>query len=175
MSRHAIGLDIGGANLKLATSCRPRPVRGRSSCGSTPTVWPPNSATSRPTLPADAPVGVTMTGELCDCFETKRDGVRHILAAVREVFGPDRPRVWGTGGRFLTLEEAAEDYMVVAAANWHALATFVGRFVPEGPAVLIDTGSTTTDVIPLCDGRPVLHRPDRSGPSSLRRASFTPG
>jgi probable H4MPT-linked C1 transfer pathway protein len=153
MSRLAIGLDIGGANLKLATSddqARSRPFE----------LWKhPDRLTDELRdfvggMPSDVPVGVTMTGELCDCFETKRDGVRHILAAVRDVFGPERARVWGTGGRFLTLDEAAPDYLTVAAANWHALATFAGRYVPTGYAVLIDVGSTTTDVIPIVNGRP---------------------
>jgi hypothetical protein len=44
---------------------------------------------------------------------------------------------------------------LVAAANWHALATWVGRLTPQGNALLIDIGSTTTDVIPLEDGFPV--------------------
>jgi (4-(4-[2-(gamma-L-glutamylamino)ethyl]phenoxymethyl)furan-2-yl)methanamine synthase len=153
MSRLAIGLDIGGANLKLATSdgqARSRPFE----------LWKhPDRLTEElrefvGDVPADAPVGATMTGELCDCFETKRDGVRHILAAVREVFGLERPRVWGTSGRFLTLADAGEEYLVVAAANWHALATFAGRYVPTGNAVLIDVGSTTTDVIPIVNGLP---------------------
>jgi len=42
-----------------------------------------------------------------------------------------------------------------AAANWLALATYAGRLAPRGPAVLLDVGSTTTDVIPLQDGTPV--------------------
>jgi probable H4MPT-linked C1 transfer pathway protein len=44
--------------------------------------------------------------------------------------------------------------MPVAAANWLALATFAGRFAPRGAALLIDVGSTTTDIIPLQDGVP---------------------
>ena len=84
-------------------------------------------------LPANPPVGVTMTGELCDCFPTKRDGVRHILAAVGEAFEPARVRVWSTAGALLTLDDARTAVtMAVAAANWHALATYAGRFAPDG-------------------------------------------
>jgi len=43
----------------------------------------------------------------------------------------------------------------IAAANWHALATLTGRYAPRGPALLIDIGSTTTDMIPISDGVPV--------------------
>jgi probable H4MPT-linked C1 transfer pathway protein len=35
-----------------------------------------------------------------------------------------------------------------------ALATFAGRFLPVGCGIVIDIGSTTTDLIPLIDGRP---------------------
>ena len=49
-----------------------------------------------------------------------------------------------------------------AAANWHALATFAGRLVPDRPALLIDIGTTTADLIPLNEGVPVpVGRTDR--------------
>ena len=44
--------------------------------------------------------------------------------------------------------------LLVAAANWHALARFAGRFAKRGAALLIDIGSTTCDTIPLVDGQP---------------------
>ena len=41
---------------------------------------------------------------------------------------------------------------MVAAANWHALATFASRFLStEGNGFLIDIGSTTTDVTSFRD------------------------
>ncbi|MEO2089514.1 MAG: hydantoinase/oxoprolinase family protein, partial [Gemmataceae bacterium] len=63
-------------------------------------------------------------------------------------------RVWGTDGTFHTTTEAKERWETVAAANWHALATYVGRFAPTHDALLIDIGSTTTDIIPLSSGVP---------------------
>jgi hypothetical protein len=44
---------------------------------------------------------------------------------------------------------------LVAASNWHALARFAGRFAGPGPALLLDVGSTTCDLIPLVNGQPV--------------------
>jgi probable H4MPT-linked C1 transfer pathway protein len=35
------------------------------------------------------------------------------------------------------------------------LATFAGRFTEQAPAMLIDVGSTTSDIVPLIDGKPV--------------------
>src|SRR3954471_10934101 len=163
MPRDAIGLDVGGANLKAATAS--------GDAGSVPfELWrhPDRLAAEltrfRARWPDIALVGVTMTGELCDCFETKRDGVRHILAAVAEAFPTHAIRVWSTAGRLIPVEDANRDHLAVAAANWHALATVVGRQLPPGPALLIDTGSTTTDIVPILDHRPVpagLTDPDR--------------
>jgi len=109
-------------------------------------------------------LAVTMTGELCDCFETKRDGVNAIIAAVRFASAGRPIRVWSTNGVFLSSEEAKRNYMKVAAANWHALATFAGRYAPDYGGLLIDTGSTTTDLIPLNHGVPSTYGttdPDR--------------
>ena len=95
-----------------------------------------------------------MTGELCDCYPSKREGVAAILAAVADVFPFRDVCVWGTDGRFRTLDEAGRVALVVAAANWHAQAAFAGRLVRDGHAALIDCGSTSTDVISLHDGKP---------------------
>ena len=63
--------------------------------------------------------------------------------------------VWQTGAEFVTLSIARDIPLLVAAANWHGLATWLGRLAPKGNALLIDIGSTTTDIIPLLDGVPV--------------------
>ncbi|MFO0804737.1 MAG: hydantoinase/oxoprolinase family protein [Gemmataceae bacterium] len=146
-----LGLDIGGANLKAAT-LELRAV-------SVPfAMWkhPEQLATALAELVARFPeadeLAVAMTGELCDCYETKREGVNAILDAVESLGVP--ARIWSTAGRFVSIAEARARHLDVAAANWHALATFAGRFAPHGTALLVDTGSTTTDIIPLRDGRP---------------------
>lgn len=148
-----LGLDIGGANLKAAAST------GRAV--STPfALWkhPERLAGALGELIAHFPepdeLAVTMTGELCDCFETKRDGVRQIVTAVMNASGSRPIRVWSTDGAFLNTNEAKDQYLKVAAANWHALATFAGGYAPRGVALLIDIGSTTTDLIPILDGQP---------------------
>ena len=163
MPRDAIGLDVGGANLKAATASGDA-VSVPFDLWRHPGRLADELAHFRDWWPNIEVVGVTMTGELCDCFETKRDGVRHILAAIGLAF-PERPiRVWSTEGRFVGVDEAKHDHLAVAAANWHALATFIGRDVTRGPALLIDTGSTTTDIIPILDHVPVprgVTDPDR--------------
>jgi probable H4MPT-linked C1 transfer pathway protein len=148
-----LGLDIGGANLKASDGdrwslSRPFPL------------WkhPERLAAALAELTAHWPgwdgLAVTMTAELADCFATKREGINAVLTAVERVAAGRPVSIWQTGGEFLTLEEACEFPRLVAAANWHALATWAGRMVPDAAGLLIDVGSTTTDLIPLEAGLP---------------------
>ncbi len=149
-----LGLDIGGANTKAA-------VNGRWETTQAFEIWksPDRLAEVLQSMvagqePFDC-VAVTMTAELADCFETKAEGVDRILSSVEAAF-PETPiYVWQTGGEFVEPELAREIPLLVAAANWHALATWVGRVVPQGNAILIDIGTTTTDIIPIQEGKPV--------------------
>jgi len=147
-----LGLDIGGANLKAATADG-RAVSVPFALWKEPDKLPSALAELAAQFPETTEFAVTMTGELCDCFETKSDGVRTIVAAVTAVAGNRAVRIWSTVGEFVSPEEAIANHMAVAAANWHALATFVGRYNPHGTSLLVDIGSTTTDIIPIVNGR----------------------
>ncbi len=152
--RPILGLDIGGANLKAAHSA------GAAASAPFP-LWknPAGLAGALRELVRRLPTAegwaVTMTGELCDCFGTKREGVAAILDAAARAAGPTPVQVWRTDGRLVSPDEARRTPLRTAAANWLALATFAGRLAPRGPALLLDMGSTTTDIIPLVDGVPV--------------------
>lgn len=147
-----LGLDIGGANLKAADGRGwARSVRfalWRDPQGLTGAL-----AALVETAPAAERLAVTMTGELCDCFRSKAEGVRHILAAVERIAGRRDIRVYLVDGRLVGVTEALDWPHLAAASNWHALGRFACRFINEGDAILIDVGSTTTDVIPLVGGR----------------------
>ena len=148
-----LGLDIGGANLKAATS------NARAAAAAFPLWKSPNRLADElrrlvAPLSIYQEIGVTMTGELADCFAAKAEGVSRILSAVEEFAQGIPVFVWSTDGEFLNPNEARDRWSAVAAANWHVLATWAARFAPKGPALLIDVGSTTTDVIPLADGVP---------------------
>ena len=93
--------------------------------------------------------GVTMTAELSQAFRTKREGVEKILDAVGSTLG-EKAGIFATDGRFLSISEARQNPLAVAAANWVATAMVASRFCPD--AILIDTGSTTTDLIPIVSG-----------------------
>jgi hypothetical protein len=145
-----LGLDVGGANLKAARN--DGTARSRAFA-----LWQ-QPARLAPELQLLVQgwswdrVALTMTGELCDCFATRRDGVRAILEAVNRI-QPARPiRVWTVDGRFDAVEAIEREPLRAAAANWLAAATWVARWIGDGSAVFVDVGSTTTDVIPLDGG-----------------------
>ncbi|HEV3003800.1 MAG TPA: hydantoinase/oxoprolinase family protein [Pirellulales bacterium] len=148
-----LALDIGGANLKAADGS------GFAATCFFP-LWqrPRELAEALEALVAKAPAAdgfaVTMTGELADCFVTKAEGVSHILAAVVKVAGRRDVRVYLTDGSLATPAAALERPLLAAASNWHALARFAARFVPQGAGMLLDIGSTTCDLVALVDGRP---------------------
>ena len=150
--RPVLGLDIGGANLKAATS-EGRALSVPFALWREPQALPDRLRDLLRQVPHGG-LAVTMTGELCDCFGTKREGVNAILDAVVKAAPGTPTKVWSTTGQLVTVAEARADAQRVAAANWQALATFAGRFAPDGAALLIDIGSTTTDIIPLWNGKP---------------------
>jgi hypothetical protein len=145
--------DVGGANLKVAD--------GRG-FGATATfaLWrePQRLTAALANLLRSAPpaerFAATMTGELADCFETKAQGVRAIVAALEETAAGRPLLVYRTDGRLVDAATARQSPELVAAANWHALARFAARYLEGRPGVLVDIGSTTTDIIPIVDHRP---------------------
>src|SRR5438045_2485033 len=112
-----LGLDVGGANLKAATPDK-RAVSVPFALWKQPDRLPAALAALVAQFPDADELAVTMTGELCDCFETKRDGVNAILTAVLNVSHGRRVRVWSTDGVFVDVETARQCHLKVAAANW---------------------------------------------------------
>jgi probable H4MPT-linked C1 transfer pathway protein len=93
---------------------------------------------------------VTMTAELSRAFLTKGEGVSFVLDAVGTAFPADDIRVFAVDGRFLSPAAARRDPLAVAASNWAATARVVAARYPD--AILIDIGTTSTDIIPIVDG-----------------------
>ena len=103
--------------------------------------------------PVDAQVthAVTMTAELSQMFRTKREGVAFVLDAIESAFPASRIRVYTVDGRFLAPADARAEPLAVAAANWAATARMVAR--RHADALLIDIGTTTSDVVPIVAGQ----------------------
>jgi probable H4MPT-linked C1 transfer pathway protein len=98
---------------------------------------------------AAAQHAVTMTGEMVDLFEDRAQGVRAIAAALAQRLGP-RLRFYAGDAGWLTPQTCAAGWRSVASANWLATARWVAARVSD--ALLVDIGSTTTDIIPLAGG-----------------------
>lgn len=107
---------------------------------------------------------VTMTAELSQYFQTKREGVAFVLDAFERALPGSTIRVFGTDGIFRSVHEARREPLSSAASNWAATATLVAGRWPN--AVLVDVGSTTTDIIPIHDGMVVAR--GRTDPDRLR-------
>ncbi len=146
-----IGWDIGGAHLKAAKAENGRIVAAAQAA--TP-LWQGLDSLhlafadlARRLGPADAH-GVTMTGELCDAFASRRDGVIGLAEIARRHLG--RPLLYAGAAGFVAVEQAAAYAARVASANWRASAEAAAIDAPD--ALFIDIGSTTTDLIPVVAG-----------------------
>jgi probable H4MPT-linked C1 transfer pathway protein len=155
-----IGWDIGGVNTKAA---RVDLDEGRPCLAGTASAaleMERNSAALVPTLRSlAAQLGgrpsahaVTMTAELSQAFRTKREGVGYVLDALSSAFPGDPISVYSIDGRFLDPADARERPLEVGAANWAATARFVGEEVPD--CLLVDIGTTSTDIIALVGAEP---------------------
>lgn len=150
----AIGWDIGGAHLKAARAedgrivaalqlpCNPHYGLAR--------LEQAIAAAAARLGPAERH-GVTMTAELSDAFETRAAGVAAIAAIfAREAEAPGALFYAGEAG-FVPLSAIRAAAPAVASANWRATAELVARRLAD--ALLVDMGSTTTDLVPVAQGR----------------------
>ncbi len=149
--RQWIALDIGGANIKAAHSSGPARVIPFE-VWKRPEDLPLAIESIAASLPPSSATALTMTAELCDCYPTKRVGVNAVLDAVMQALPGRALAVWGMDGAFHSVEEIRRRPLLAAAANWLALAQVAARLVPQEAAILIDIGTTTTDLIPMVGG-----------------------
>ena len=105
---------------------------------------------------------VAITAELSDAFYTKKEGINTILDALSQTFREDQLYFISTQGKFIKIDNVRANFSQISAANWVATALFLGHFVKDG--ILIDSGSTTIDLIPLINGKP-----STSGKTDLER------
>ena len=149
-----MGWDLGGANLKLArveagrvvdVAQIPCPVmqdRGKFDAA---------LEAAMPLVPAGAVHAVTMTGELSDVFADRTEGVAYLVAMMRHALPDQALRFYGGRAGFLATEDAAAHVSDIASANWHATGALAASRVRDG--LLLDIGSTTTDLVPFREGR----------------------
>jgi len=157
--RSVTGWDIGGVNTKVArvsagrvSAARGRPYELQRDPAALVSVLRElqNEVSGPLEDSANRSHAVTMTAELSQAFRTKRDGVEFVLDAVEAAFPDDAIDVFTVDGRFLDPRAARCEPLMVAAANWAATARIVAQQHPDG--LLVDIGTTSTDIIPIVGG-----------------------
>ncbi len=149
------GLDVGGAHLKLALIENGTPIEvAQFACPLWQGMDKLDAAlvAAKPLLQQADRIAITMTGELSDLFETRQQGVAALVAALARDLGEDI-RFWQGVRGFGSADCAIEHYADVGSTNFLATATLIGKRLNE--ALLLDFGSTTADIIPILDGKPV--------------------
>lgn len=162
-----VGLDIGGAHLKAALIEHGalRAVR-QLPCP----LWQGLERLDRALdaaladWPAADAHAVTLTGEMVDLFPDRASGVATLSERLAARLGRTRlgrtrldnirlGRIRLFAGRHGLVDAGGAAALAadIASANWRASAQWTGLRLPD--AVLIDVGSTTTDIIAIARGR----------------------
>lgn len=152
------GFDIGGANTDLAViDFEDGEIRNIEVDFAYLPMWSNNDDLSGvlvdliekicPLNEIDA-VGISMTAELVDAYDTKKDGVLDVVKKCEDTFSCPVAYV-GVDG-MLSRDEIEKTPLKAAAANWIATAQ-IATLISDN-CIFIDTGSTTTDIIPIKNG-----------------------
>ncbi len=152
-----LAFDVGGANIKAADGLgwvHSEPFELWRRRSELPAALARIMSARRPRR-----VVATMTGEIADCYASRREGVADIVAAVtvatHTAAGPECPvGVYLVDGTIVSPEEAVQRPLAAAASNWHAVARLAATVATTDLAFLIDIGSTTTDIVPLVERSP---------------------
>jgi len=152
-----LAFDIGGANIKAADGLgwvHSEPFELWHRRSELPAALARIVSSRRPRR-----IVATMTGEIADCYASRREGVADIVAAVmsasRAAAGPAcSVGIYLVDGTIVSPEDAVKWPLAAAASNWHAVARLAAAAAATDRAFLIDIGSTTTDIVPLVDRAP---------------------
>jgi len=149
-----IGWDVGGAHLKGARAENGRVVAALQIAAP---LWlgldrlDDALRQARETLGAAEAHVVAMTGELSAAFASRAVGVASLAAFMAQRLAPAPLRFYAGRAGLIGLEAVGAHAGELASANWRASAELAARHCRE--ALFIDMGSTTTDLIPVRDGR----------------------
>jgi probable H4MPT-linked C1 transfer pathway protein len=154
--RTTIGWDIGGAHVKAAVLRNSEVVDAMQwPCP----LWQGTAqldlvlATAFERWPdlAGCDHAVTMTGEMVDHFANREDGVNRIAEILSAAL--PAPRFFAGDSGWSDAASAATHWRQIASANWLATASHVAAALTGEQGLLIDIGSTTTDLIAFRAGQ----------------------
>lgn len=148
------GYDVGGAHLKVALAENGRILAAQQvACP----LWQGLDRLDQAFARAARLGGqaqrhaATMTGELCELFPDRATGVVSLVDRLVALLGPET-LIWMGPRGFGSPAAAKQQPASVASMNFLASAVLIARRL--GEALLIDMGSTTTDIIPVVAGHP---------------------
>ncbi|MEM2129893.1 MAG: hydantoinase/oxoprolinase family protein [Candidatus Bathyarchaeia archaeon] len=156
---NVLGLDIGGANTKACFIRIKQDIPEVRTATEYFPFWKNASQLSSflPTLRREVAsnekldcIGLTMTAELSDAYQTKREGVNHILKCVDEAFADTPIFVSDVNAKLKSIDYAKEEPLSVAAANWAATGWLVSQLIKT--CIIVDTGSTSTSIVAIVNG-----------------------
>ena len=153
--RPVIGWDIGGAHVK---ACLTRRGLVHDAAQWPCPLWQGAEhldrvlALARERWPefADSHHAVTMTGEMVDRFAHREDGVRRIAEQLAAAL--DAPQFFAGDAGWCEASAAVALWSQIASANWLASARHTACVLPGESGLLVDIGSTTTDLIAFRGG-----------------------
>ena len=158
-----LAFDVGGANLKAADG------RGRVHAETFELWRRSNELADRLTAIAGAwrpgRIVATMTGEIADCYPDRPAGVASIVAALQTAASAVEADlgIYLVDGRLVAPEIAIADPLAAAASNWHVLARLAAAVAECDRGLLVDVGSTTTDILRFDQRRPLPLATDDAG------------
>jgi (4-(4-[2-(gamma-L-glutamylamino)ethyl]phenoxymethyl)furan-2-yl)methanamine synthase len=151
-----IGLDVGGAHLKVA----------RLEDGAVTSVrqilcplWQGLDKLdialrdAAPDMSGAGRIAITMTGELSDLFPDRRTGVETLVRRLDAEF-QSKATFWMGAKGFGSATDAARYPTDTGSTNFLATAALAATHYTE--ALLIDFGSTTADIIPIRNAKPAV-------------------
>lgn len=174
-----IGWDVGGAHVKAA-----RARDGRLEAVAQRACAPHTGLASletaiRETLEELGAAGrhrITMTAELSDAFEDRARGVISVAAIAAREIGTAEISFYAGAAGLLPRAAVRDHAAAIASANWRVSAELVAR--QRRDALLVDIGSTTTDLVPIRGGRVVTRGEtdaERLAAGELAYAGFSRG
>jgi hypothetical protein len=151
----SIGWDIGGVNVKVARVTGDVVVQALTEPFSiehdADRLWSVLARLGREIGAGGCRHAVTMTAELSQRFRSKAEGVGFVLDALAQAFPGASMLALDTTGQFRSPAEARAHPLEVSASNWTATAMVVAA--EHDDVILLDMGSTTTDIIPIESGQ----------------------
>ena len=159
MSKEVIGWDIGGAHVKtVALDAQGRVVAAiQQPCA----LWKglpllrvaiTDISQRLASIAAGAQHVVTMTGELVDLFADRAEGVRVIAGVMHEIW-PNAVFYHADAQQTGFTREVTGRESAVASMNWHASASYLATICPDPGVLVMDVGSTTTDITLCLQGK----------------------